>query len=610
MSKRFVPPQLDMGPDFQKASSMKAKTVHKSQHSTQASTSTPTGTSKRRLVNKKVEKDTIPLTIANLAEYFDWRRGHFEQSPTLYKIATTIWTYLETIPMQTYTVNFAAATENETLTRDAYHAPPCLITTSPRGDLLVMVINMKKLPEYFEKQFLLILYPRIDNIRFIEDSTVKTSAGDHCTYWEIDGIEHLTHIAMDKFGIIYFTTGESVFRISKAEGDMYLDTFEDIFSPSNDTSHITCLWRQNNEIFLTIQDWDHEENLDVYKIKPPKDKGVTTPDSPTNRGGRSPSFGRNNSSRKRTRTRSNSGYGSDFSAGSPRGRGTANDSNEYVNKVRTFSLSYNQRIWQLGSMNFQKKFVLAVGAAQMGNSPQLLQIGFKKKIKAFGLNGQGKGNKNIVWPKSAPDELPHSIYQHKATKSWFCILPLINQKKGTDKLYWVQFKMDKAKKRITWQRLVPIPDEAKEGEWLYYDDQRDALIGFKNSDKNNEEYTFKFLPDISKYFWIEGSQKKDDDDLKSNKSGDHGPIMQRAIRARRKSKEKATGRPSLRRNSSGSSKKLPSTVLDFKTSNEPLIKPSTAKKHVKHSSTSNANGNEKQKKRREPKKKKRTKKKS
>ncbi len=94
MSKRFVPPKLDMGPDFQKASSMKAKSVHKSQHSSQRSGGTPTQASKRRLV-KKEQKDLIPLTIENLAEYFDWRRGHFEQSPTLYKIATTIWSYLE-----------------------------------------------------------------------------------------------------------------------------------------------------------------------------------------------------------------------------------------------------------------------------------------------------------------------------------------------------------------------------------------------------------------------------------------------------------------------------------------------------------------------------------
>ena len=106
-----------------------------------------------------------------------------------------------------------------------------------------------------------------------------------------------------------------------------------------------------------------------------------------NRGSRSPSFGGGKSPRARTRSRSNSGYGSDYGGSSPRGGGTANDSNEFVNKVRTFSLSFNSRIWQLGTMRFEKKFVLAVGAAQLGSIPQLLQIGFKKKIKTMAMMG-------------------------------------------------------------------------------------------------------------------------------------------------------------------------------------------------------------------------------
>ena len=288
--------------------------------------------------------------------------------------------------MNEYTVNFAAATDNSVVEgggMNIMQGPPAIVTTSPKGEVLVMVENMKKLIEYAEKQFLLILYPYIDNCRFIEDATVQTAGGEHCTYWEIDGVEHLTHIAMDKYGIIYFTTGESVYRIMKTEGDMYLDNFEDIFTPSNDTSHITSLWRQNNDIFLTIQDWENESAIDVYKIRPPKDKGVSTPDSPTGKRARSPSFG----NRNRTRSRSNSGYGSDYGGSSPRSSGTANDSNAFVNKVRTFSLQYNSRIWQLGTMRFEKKFILSVGAAQMGNVPQLLQIGFKKKIKAMNLMG-------------------------------------------------------------------------------------------------------------------------------------------------------------------------------------------------------------------------------
>ena len=176
----------------------------------------------------------------------------------------------------------------------------------------------------------------------------------------------------------------------KTEGDIYLDTYEDIFTPSNDTSHITCLWRQVNDIFITIQDWDNETNLDVYKLRPVRDKGIAgvgTPDSPTGRS--SPK-----AKRKRSRSGSNasgygSGYGSDYGGSgsrSPRG-GTANDSNDYMNKVRTFSLQYNSRIWQLGTMRYEKKFLMAIGAAQMGSNPQLLRIGFKTKIKSISLMG-------------------------------------------------------------------------------------------------------------------------------------------------------------------------------------------------------------------------------
>eukprot|EP01084_Bolivina_argentea_P051821 95298_1 len=561
MSKRFVPPKLDMGPAFATAGNIKAK--HKSQVS--SGVSTPGGGGKRGKYSKR--SDTIPVTITNLALYFDWRRGQFAQSPTLFKIASTIWLYLEYTKLEEYSINFASATENTVLPYGTYHSPPVLVTTSPKGEILIMVQNMKKLPEYSEKQFLLILYPELTNVRFFDDCQVKTSSGTHCTYWEVEGVEHLTHIAMDKHGVIYFTTGESVFRIVKTEGDMYLDTFEDIFSPSNDTSHITCLWRQGNDIFLTIQDWDTEENLDVYKVKPnTTNKGMATPDSPlSGKGVRSPSFDRSNSTKRRTRTRSGSGYGSDCSAGTPRGRGTANDSNDFVTKVRTFSLSYNSRIWQLGSMNFQKKFVLAVAAAQKAYAPQLLKIGFKQKIKVLGLTGKGKGDKRIVWPKTTPEDVPHAIFNHKATKSWFCVLPATHTKKGG--LYWIQFKFDKPKKKISWQRLVSIPEEAQDGDWLYYDELRDVLVGFRRVDDDNKEYVFKYLPDMTKYLWIATT---DDDDEKAS-----DPIMQRPFR-RRKSKDN-TKVSSLEKRRSASGR--PNTPkLRNKTSEEPLIKPSKAKK--------------------------------
>ena len=58
--------------------------------------------------------------------------------------------------------------------------------------------------------------------------------------------------------------------------------------------------------------------------------------------------------------------------------------------------------------------------------------------------------------------------------------------------------MDKTKKKVEWQRLVKIPDTAKKGDWLYYDEIRDLLIGFEQINKDKNEYVFKFLPDMTK----------------------------------------------------------------------------------------------------------------
>merc|ERR1712228_136238 len=205
-----------------------------------------------------------------------------------------------------------------------------------------------------------------------------------------------------------------------------------------------------------------------------------------------------------------------------------------------------------------------MGAAQKSHKPSLLQIGFKKKIKSMSLDGnKGNGDKNVVWPKSAPEDLPHSIFNHKETKSWFCILCVTHL--DDDKLYWLQFKMDKAKKKIIWQRLVAVPEEAMNGDWLYYDEMRDVLIGFEC--KQSKEYIFKYLPDMTKYLLIE----------------DEEPMMQRAIKTRRKSKEKVS-ESKLRRTSSG---RVPSFGNNM--SNEPNIKPSKANKKPKMKQNKNAN---------------------
>jgi len=505
--KKFVPPKVDVTTKPRKRKSLKSKIA-------------------------------VPLTLSHLSHYFDWRHSSysFNHSPILYRIATTIWLYLPQIPPEQYSVDFSEADDVSLVVSHSLQSrPPAMVTTSPKGDLLVLLEVQRDLDDYAEKQFLIVLYPYISSCKMMDDSTLQLLDGTYTTMWEIDGVDHVTHLAMDKLGIIYFTTGESVYRISKAEGDMYLDTFEDIFTPSNDTSHITCLWRQHNDVYLTIQDWDSEENLDLYKVVVPKDKGVSSVDTPGTPGdrGQSPSFGSRghsprNAKKRRSRSRSGStGYGSDYGGSSPRGRGTANDSNEFVTKVRTFSLRYNSRIWQLGTMRFEKKLLLAVGAAQLGSAPQILQIGFKKEIKAMPIMGSGKTFKSVMWPRSVPDQVPHSIEFHKATKTWFCILPVAKGKDGA--LYWMQFRMDKLKKKVVWQRLVPVPEAARSGDWLYYDELRDVLVGFARGDEETKQYVFKFLPDFTKHLWVEFDDEDDEKADAAESALSKGPQLQRAM---------------------------------------------------------------------------------
>lgn len=153
----------------------------------------------------------------------------------------------------------------------------------------------------------------------------------------------------------------------------------------------------------------------------------------------------------------------------------------------------------VGWMTFEKKFVLAMGAAHAGSSPIVLRIGFKTKIKVLNIV-----KSNIVWPSYLTENMPHAFYYHRPTKTWFMIIPVQN-KKIAGKLFWLQFKFDQQKKKVIWHRLVPVPEGecCTKGEWLYYDDIRDVLIGYYGSNKEEQEYIVKYLPDMSKYLWIE-----------------------------------------------------------------------------------------------------------
>merc|ERR1719361_209396 len=85
--------------------------------------------SKRKLKSTQV-KDTIPLTIENLALYFDWRQASLAQAPTLYKIASTIWQYIEFTKMESYSINFEQTESNELVEKGTLSSPPTIVTTS------------------------------------------------------------------------------------------------------------------------------------------------------------------------------------------------------------------------------------------------------------------------------------------------------------------------------------------------------------------------------------------------------------------------------------------------------------------------------------------------
>eukprot|EP01083_Nonionella_stella_P124897 377413_1 len=129
----------------------------------------------------KVIQDSIPLTLNNLSQFLDWRYT-LPQAPTLYKIASIIWLYLPPSSVQHYSINFDHSNEIKPYQSEEDTSPPVLVTSSPKGDLLVMVQSVRKSEEmYSEPIFLLILYPSyISNCKYFDPSTIKLDTGIHC----------------------------------------------------------------------------------------------------------------------------------------------------------------------------------------------------------------------------------------------------------------------------------------------------------------------------------------------------------------------------------------------------------------------------------------------
>eukprot|EP01084_Bolivina_argentea_P148330 259352_1 len=119
-----------------KANTMKAKHVPQSSGHVPQSSGEDVPMPKSK--NQHILKDTVSLTLNNLSSYFQGWKCSVPQAPTLHKIASVIWLYLPNDSMEEYVVNFEDAT-NHKIIESVPKSAPVLATTSPKGDILLMV---------------------------------------------------------------------------------------------------------------------------------------------------------------------------------------------------------------------------------------------------------------------------------------------------------------------------------------------------------------------------------------------------------------------------------------------------------------------------------------
>eukprot|EP01084_Bolivina_argentea_P098324 176705_1 len=93
--------------------------------------------------HETITRYRIPLTLNKLSEYLDWRRTTLEPSSTLHTITSIIWSFLPNASIQHYSIHFKHATDHKVL-ESIPSSPPVLTTTSPKGELLIMVECIKK----------------------------------------------------------------------------------------------------------------------------------------------------------------------------------------------------------------------------------------------------------------------------------------------------------------------------------------------------------------------------------------------------------------------------------------------------------------------------------
>ena len=219
------------------------------------------------------------------------------------------------------------------------------------------------------------------------------------------------------------------------------------------------------------------------------------------------------------------------------------------------------------------------------------------------------GSKHYTWPRPYDDTIPHDFIYHRPTRTWLLFLPVYSSKNGNDpsknkERFWVQFRLDAGKKKVIWHRLVALPSHLIEGEWIYYDDIRDVLIGWQATDDKTNEYKLKFLPDVSKYLWVDvkdsdskenenenESSPKEHNKLKATNSGgsNEKKSKKRAKSARKPAKSAATASSSTDKYSTKKNKKDGKTKFRKGNSSKNVSK--TEKKNNKKNNKNNEKAN-------------------
>ena len=146
---------------------------------------------------------------------------------------------------------------------------PILVATSMKGDLVYCYKTQKGHVDYSDTTYHIVLLPKLDNIYLKGVSYIRCESNNmDCAWWEIENLNNpISHICFGRDHSIYFTNGEAIYQISRDASNNYKDDVDEIFAPTSDTQHITSLWRQFNEVYFLIQDWDTEDDIQIYKVK-------------------------------------------------------------------------------------------------------------------------------------------------------------------------------------------------------------------------------------------------------------------------------------------------------------------------------------------------------